>query len=382
MRRSTRLAARQTKSENEARSEPKLKKKRPENKITNIASMDNGTTLETFKYLNYSQLAKTSLNDSGYSCNHCQYFAKIFNKRLSPIAYKEWIVRNNYSQQLPLENESLENCHGKHPNSEENDHMDHHSYDLSAYAFYKDPNRRRSNDKTTVFWAGMELENETWPFLQHFVRLLTDPFIYIRRMDFVSQKQLLNILTEAMNPESGRLHCEEMHFYLEDNVQKFMDWIRNNVHCDELQIYDTSLSYSLSTEDVAQFFITGGNFTSSIVIRYIDLTQDHSYILVDLVQKFMELKNSDKFQLVGSIQCNFPGQILEVLQHNYAKFIVNDEKDNRRNSLLYQILNKDIGKKLQLTTRVIDDDAEYSDRFAFDNPSDTHILVGLEIENL
>ncbi|KAI1706330.1 hypothetical protein Ddc_15342 [Ditylenchus destructor] len=56
MRRSTRLAEKQAKSENDTQSESQEK-----NRFSMSAAMDNGTMVESFKYLNYCQLAKISL---------------------------------------------------------------------------------------------------------------------------------------------------------------------------------------------------------------------------------------------------------------------------------------------------------------------------------
>ncbi|KAI1695792.1 hypothetical protein Ddc_20967 [Ditylenchus destructor] len=61
MRRSAQLAEKYAKAENEAQMEPKTKKKRSNDKVTTMATMDNGTMVETFKFLNYCQLAKESL---------------------------------------------------------------------------------------------------------------------------------------------------------------------------------------------------------------------------------------------------------------------------------------------------------------------------------
>ncbi|KAI1690596.1 hypothetical protein DdX_22405 [Ditylenchus destructor] len=61
MRRSTRIAEKQAKVENDFQREPKAEKKRSNAKVTAIAVMDNGTMVQAFKYLNYCQLAKNSL---------------------------------------------------------------------------------------------------------------------------------------------------------------------------------------------------------------------------------------------------------------------------------------------------------------------------------
>ncbi|KAI1693839.1 hypothetical protein Ddc_22513 [Ditylenchus destructor] len=60
MRRSARLAGKQTNSEKEAQKEPKAKKSRSDNRMPNIVALDNGTMVEAFKFLNYCQLATSS----------------------------------------------------------------------------------------------------------------------------------------------------------------------------------------------------------------------------------------------------------------------------------------------------------------------------------
>ncbi|KAI1705173.1 hypothetical protein DdX_13778 [Ditylenchus destructor] len=224
----------------------------------------------------------------------------------------------------------------------------------------------------------MELDSETWPFLQHFVRLLTDPFIYIRRMDFVSRNELLNLLTEAMNPELGRLHCEQMHFYLEDNVQKSMNFTKNHVRCDDFQIWNNSSS--THDKEFLDFIVNGGYCTSAIDVRNCHLPN----ITVDLVQKFMGLKNCDEYQLVDSIRYNTDDQLPEVLKRNYAKFIVEEESDNRCIAQIFEFANNDIRKKLRLSTRTIEDYCIPDPGFDFDPPisnrSDSPILMSTYTE--
>ncbi|KAI1708560.1 hypothetical protein Ddc_14294 [Ditylenchus destructor] len=348
MRRSTRVPAKQSKPENEAQREPKSKKKRSENRHKHVRH----------KHNNHGEIDAI-----------CPFFAKIFNKRLSPDAYNGWIVRNDYSNRVPPK------VRGKR--SRQNDHK---IYEFNACAVYKGPNRRRPNGGTKAFFARMKLDNETWPLLQHFVSLLADSFIYIRHIELTSRYELLNLLTDAMTPERGHLQCEEMHFYLEDNVQKFMSWLKNNVRCDKFQISD--ISGLDRNEELLNFFITGGHCTSALEVRYYDLSQDRSYIIVDLVQKFLDLKTCDEYELVDSIQYNSAGEIAEALKHKYTKFIVKVETANCSSPQIFQFVNKDIGKKMEFTTSVIDDDAEYCNGIAFDNPSDTHVLVSIEFENL
>ncbi|KAI1698026.1 hypothetical protein DdX_18149 [Ditylenchus destructor] len=85
---------------------------------------------------------------------------------------------------------------------------------------------------TTVFYARAELEDDYWPSFQHFIRLLVDPFIYIRYL--VLNQKALSFLSGAMNPDRGRLQCEHLSIHFN---QKFIVWIKDHVRCDEFQIY-------------------------------------------------------------------------------------------------------------------------------------------------
>ncbi|KAI1692740.1 hypothetical protein Ddc_23365 [Ditylenchus destructor] len=61
MQRSARLGGKLTNFENEAQREPKAKNCQSDDSTSNIAAMDNGTMIESFKFLNYCQLATSSL---------------------------------------------------------------------------------------------------------------------------------------------------------------------------------------------------------------------------------------------------------------------------------------------------------------------------------
>ncbi|KAI1695239.1 hypothetical protein DdX_19697 [Ditylenchus destructor] len=99
--------------------------------------MDNGTLVEVFKFLNYCQLAKNSLK-----CHdRATTFIKVFTKQLSAKAYNQWAMRNQYSKQIPLEDQVGRIQSG-------------------------DP---LWNDMTTVFYASTKLDQAKWPLFQRFV---------------------------------------------------------------------------------------------------------------------------------------------------------------------------------------------------------------------
>ncbi|KAI1701570.1 hypothetical protein Ddc_17557 [Ditylenchus destructor] len=120
-----RLTENQAKLESEAQTEPSAKKSRSDNRITNIATLDNDTIVEAFRYLKYCGLAKTSLVSKRFcdlirthrhklalldvkSISMDEVMAeptdiKIFDKPFTPEEYNNWVIRNGYSKQIPPE---------------------------------------------------------------------------------------------------------------------------------------------------------------------------------------------------------------------------------------------------------------------------------------
>ncbi|KAI1702216.1 hypothetical protein DdX_15632 [Ditylenchus destructor] len=324
--------------------------------------MDNGTMVEAFKYLNYSQLAKKSLVSKRFRNliqTHRHQLAllyvkwismhssqiepatiKIFGIKISSEAYNEWVIRNNYSKQAPLEvqiagTQSTQNI----PNG----------YWLIAHAYYNDPNRCIS---TSVFYAHVNLSHENWPLFQHFVRLVTDPFIYIDSAQLAYQNDILNLLSETINSDRDRLQCKELYFDLNAdshsfknfnaNIQKFITWAKDSVRCNQFSLHcKADFNHDEAFFDL---FLTGAHCTRSIKIVYVG----RSTVLVNFVQKFMDLKTCDECQLVEAIEGSFRTQALEMLKQKFAVFIVNEER--RHNTHIFELVNNNIGKKLQLTT--------------------------------
>ncbi|KAI1697454.1 hypothetical protein DdX_18487 [Ditylenchus destructor] len=64
--------------------------------------------------------------------------------------------------------------------------------------------------------------------------------------------------------------------------------------------------------------------------------------------KFMDLKDSDEYQLVEYIRCYSSDRAVEALKRKYAKFIIKEGKGETRTTLLFEFINNDIGKKLQI----------------------------------
>ncbi|KAI1696550.1 hypothetical protein Ddc_20299 [Ditylenchus destructor] len=336
--------------ENEAQEDPKTKQSQLDNRI---ATLDNGTLVEVLKFLNYNQLANTSLISKRF-CNLIQTHRhklallyvechmrkhtifptviKIFNKLLSTEEYNEWIVCNGYSKQVSLESQVVREQSAQYGGK---------IYVLWAHAVYKDSKQI----STYVFSARGQLNHENWPVFQHFVRLLTDPFIYIHSMGLAYETDVLNLLTKIISPYRARLQCEQLTFTLKGDIQKFFTWIKQHVLCHEIRTF----GYLRPTydEEFLDFFTTGASCTSKIYVKHYYL----SNVIVDFVQKFMDLKNSDEYQMVEFVESNAADDLLGLLKRNYAKFLVKEERneDDSRTVHVFECVNNDIGKKLQLS---------------------------------
>ncbi|KAI1707455.1 hypothetical protein Ddc_14794 [Ditylenchus destructor] len=348
MRRFDRPKEKKAKPKKEVQMERRAKKNRSDNRISNIAAMDNGTMFEAFKFLNYYQLAtsshvskrfwnlirthrhKLALLDveriymySWVDIDHQNpAVIKMFDEELSTKEYNEWVVRNGYSKQIPFEGQ-MEN------------------YELRANVSQK-PNHCHDIARTVLF-ARTELNNEHWPLFQHFTRLLMDPFIFIRTLTLKPHEDAYSFLVGAMNPDHNRLQCKQLVIRLDRNAHKFIVWIKDHVHCDYLQIYHVDLN----GEELVGLFLTGALCTSSISI----CGYDSSKFIVGLVQKFMGLKNSDECQAVESIWGNSLVVknlgIVDELKRNFAEFIADEEQTE--NTLGVGFINNNIEKKLTLT---------------------------------
>ncbi|KAI1695653.1 hypothetical protein Ddc_21107 [Ditylenchus destructor] len=333
--------------------------------------MDNDTMVEVFKSLNYCQLAKNSIVSKRF-CDLIQThrhklallyvdlietfrkelptegFIEVFDKELSPQEYNKWIIRNGYSKQVLLEGQVA----GKRRTIYERK-----VYQLGAHADYNALNHRRADNRTTVFLACVVLNNKNWPLFQHFVRLITDPFIYIRYIEWDAKPDVLNLLAGALNPDYGRIQCRGLTMKFGGNAQEFINSMKDHVLCKEFHIWveggvngciwmkDGDSNYD---KDV---FKTGTHCASAINVADYRL----STVIANLVQKFMDLKNSDESQIVNSRQDSLQGQItytiVDVLKRNYTKFLVKDEinENTRSTDQTFEFFIKKVGKKLQLT---------------------------------
>ncbi|KAI1694080.1 hypothetical protein DdX_20304 [Ditylenchus destructor] len=237
---------------------------------------------------------------------------RIFDSWLSPKEYNKWVNRYSYSKQISLA------CQ---VGQEKSRKYERKVYMLWADAVYTDPNR--SYETNSAFFAHTKLNHESWPLFQHFVRLLTDPFVCIRSLELTPQNDLLNMLAGAVNQDCGRLQCKQLTFHPQGYVQKFMSWIKDHMLCNKLRICDCSDSNY--DQELLDLFMTGANCTSEISVKLYDLTN----IIFDFVQEF-------------------PAKPI---------FIVKEEECEDIATTIFEFINKDIGKKMRLTSKVFYDDA-------------------------
>ncbi|KAI1707472.1 hypothetical protein Ddc_14814 [Ditylenchus destructor] len=352
MRKSARLAEKKANSEDGAHLGTKAKKNRSDDRISKIAALDNGTLVEAFKYLNYCQLATRSLVSKRYrdviqtyrhslACLHIREISiagremgedessplevKIFDKELSPEAYNEWVIRNGYSKQVPVED-------GKQST------IDRFVYSFDTIAAYDHDDSSISDSALT---ASTELNNENWPIFQHFIRLLTDPFISIYDVELVPQNDVLNLLSEVLSQDQKCLQCTILSVDVGNDMQKFMSWIKDYVGCNEVKISDIKPS---DDKELFDFFMTGAKCTYEVYIIYYDLSE----IIINFVEKFMDLKDSDEYQVVESIRGWIEMEALEVLKSEYADFLVKENKDYLdRDTITFEFTNNNNGKKVE-----------------------------------
>ncbi|KAI1694323.1 hypothetical protein Ddc_22197 [Ditylenchus destructor] len=251
--------------------------------------MDNGTMVNAFKFLNYMQLAKTSL----------------VSKRFSNL------IRTHRHTLALL-----------------------YVYDINMYRI---PFSAFVRGETNI-----ELNHENLD------RLLTDPFIYIRHFELHDNDVILNLLAAQIGP-NRRIRCKQIDFISNENIQNFMKYINNRVSCDELivegYIYPSHRQYLLD------IFVTGAQCTSSIIAYHNEWCNDLSEIYIGFVQKFMDHKKCDEFQFVESIKSNLivEGHVIDELELLYLNCIVEEINDDDGTTYVLEFNNNDIGKKLQLT---------------------------------
>ncbi|KAI1714820.1 hypothetical protein Ddc_11257 [Ditylenchus destructor] len=266
--------------------------------------MDNGTMVESFKFLNYCQLAKNSLA----------------SKR-----FRDLIRMHRHKLAL----------------------LNVDSIDMVGILFVSPKLEQGINASyATVFDACADINHENWPLFEHFIRLLTDPFIYVEKMRFFARNDILHLLETAMNPDRNRLQCNYLCCDLEGNAPKFISWIKNHVRCDRLIVSGYKDSNEPTYEgELLDLFMTGANCSSSVYLMYNSFPK----IVYNFVQKFLDLKECDEFQAVKTVEFSVHNGSIDELKEKYARFIVKEEPSSRDTKYTFEFVNDNIGKKLELT---------------------------------
>ncbi|KAI1708717.1 hypothetical protein Ddc_14235 [Ditylenchus destructor] len=415
LRRSARLA-RKTKLENEIHGEPKAKKGRSENRVLNIAAFDDDTLLEAFKYLKYCGLAKISIVSKRYRdliqrnrhslallyvesvyiytkrtnpdfarTNSNGKRIKMFGEELSSETYDEWVIRNQYSKQVPFESQVAGMESTQHNGdwyrlfAEADEDQDY------TYAYPK-------QDDTATYSALAKLNHDNWPIFQHFACLLSDPFICIQSMTLGTGNDVLNILAEVITLSNrDRLQCKDLSFKLYGNTHKFINWIKDHVCCGTIFIkHHGKTKASNHDAGLLDLFLKGAHCASTI---YFDSSLDISNVFVDFVKTFMNLKTCDEYNHVQSIFSLIKLESVEEIDDNYHEFIIQVDEDrvllpdivNQFGGawqalpyVVFEFVNKDIGKKLKFTAELIGNSHYYHGRhmsITYYYPDPTSVIV-------
>ncbi|KAI1717355.1 hypothetical protein DdX_07098 [Ditylenchus destructor] len=334
-------------------------------RIKNVVEVDNWTMVHVFKYLNYCQLAKSNL------------VSKRFRDVIS--ANRDRLAR------LLVDNISMMSCYGDTPTeimlyNEDLSPEEYNDATTKDHIFRR--NIYRPYNEKSAFSAVAKLSDEKWPLFEHFIRILTDPFIIIKRIELTSQNDVLNALAKAVTTEN-RLQTNVLIFNTDSSIQKFMNWINDYVCCDTFVIdadqrfhfsecYDEDGNYhSIDNSDIYRnynkeflelfdFCVTGARCASVFTINYYDFSR----VVASLIQKFMVLKSSDECQFFQSIESSSAltkRYVAYDLKDEFAEFLVEEEEfeDDEYIKLAFEFRNTDIKKKLELTAEIYDNTSYY-----------------------
>ncbi|KAI1691749.1 hypothetical protein DdX_21661 [Ditylenchus destructor] len=148
-------------------------------------------------------------------------------------------------------------------------------------------------------------------------------------------------------------------FNKELSPEEYDEWVvRNNYSKQISPIYQAAgdrRAYELIAygyykdldKQLLDFFATGSHCTSEVFVIFNWISKA---VIVDFVQKFMDLKSRDDSQLVESIRGYVSETTAEAMKNNYVKFFTQGNYENRWNvEDIFELVNADIAKKLQLT---------------------------------
>ncbi|KAI1710375.1 RNA recognition motif domain-containing protein [Ditylenchus destructor] len=228
-----------------------------------LSAMDNEVLLDTFKFLRYSQLAKSchvskNFRDfirihrhslarlrvrrmhMGYNGNALQIPSsgrddvEVFDTPLNRDDYDSWVLRNGYSKRDPFLDQYTGNPKDRY----------HIRYCLVAWTYppsfqeEDEPNIYGMvvfSQRIFVFRATPELNQENFPLFQHFFNLLSDPFILVEELELIPPenqvwKHLLETTPQILNSAGvKRIQRYRVSLFPEGNNQDCLRWLKTCV---------------------------------------------------------------------------------------------------------------------------------------------------------
>ncbi|KAI1706611.1 hypothetical protein Ddc_15192 [Ditylenchus destructor] len=335
--------------------------------------VDDHTLEQTFKFLGYFQLAKSSLVSRRFSrviqSNRSrlaklrvkkllmdrririhQNFITVCDVEFNPNEYREWAYPYGYTKGYRFDSPVVAVTAAYDSRSPERREQHHSFIRLQALA-YED-----SNTLVTVFSAvtSTKLSYDNWPLYQHFIRLLNDPFAYFERLTLISfQNFAWNALVENYGSRNRSVTCKYAKILLEDDSKDFLVWIKQNVVSEDLSLrrYETS---TYDQDDTVSFLSTGQKCASSVVLRDEVYNGEHLIgAIYDLIEKFLDLETSIQCQMISSINFRHICNLSERFLTNFARAFVRDEIVEDSFSRIYQFMNRNIKKKLEVKIEIV-----------------------------
>ncbi|KAI1715338.1 hypothetical protein Ddc_10994 [Ditylenchus destructor] len=336
--------------------------------------------IDSLRFLNYCDLAKTSLISkklSEFIQTHrssltllrvkemiMEYHEKqvpdgysrtsysttmLFGVKKFDLDHDDWIESNGYSATFEFKPKEvdLENLFQKQPPKPTN------CISLHASARYHESGSCIKEDSaplTVVFSTFVKPKfnrldcRRHWPMLQHFVRLLSDPFVYFESIHLVSLKnELWKPLVKNLKLTLNRTLCNGAEIRLENNAGEFLDWMKNYLRCSQLSLRSTGSP----NDELATFLLSGSKCTSHAMISgTYNRALEHN-----LVARFLTLKQDDRDQMIPSI--SFPWMISvhtikEMFGDTFSEFLVREENTLESFLQVYEFTNRDIMQKLEV----------------------------------
>ncbi|KAI1692016.1 hypothetical protein DdX_21492 [Ditylenchus destructor] len=264
----------------------------------------------------------------------------LFGVKNFDLDHKDWIKSNGYSatfefehKQSPPEPSNRISLHAAARFHESGSCIKEDSAPLTVvFSTFVKPNFHRIDCR------------RHWPMLQHFVRLLSDPFVYFERIQLVSlRNELWKPLVKNLKLTLTRTLCNDAEVCVENNAGEFLNWMKNYLRCSHLSLRSTGSP----NDELAAFLLSGSTCTPLAVISgTYNKELEHN-----LVARFLTLKQIDRDQVIPSI--SFPWMISvhtikEMFEDKFSDFLVREENTSESFLQVYEFTNSDIMQKLEV----------------------------------